>query len=636
MADFTATQHGKREILSHWLWAMPLILVVALLALSQIDLYPPRTDEFFSMYEAGWLESGPLSSLDVLHLLNQRSPDQTQLYFILAHYWGKWIGQDIALGRAFSVLSAVLALSMIYRLASDFAAPVAGLFAVTIAASNPFISFYFWYMRVYSLLILTAICVCWIYLRLAHARTRAKALDYVALFAACYLLANTHAMSALLFLALGAYHIIHIRKDRLWLYISITVAASLTLFAPQMAVLLTRGAEINYNLSLEYTGDGLQLFGHWLAANFAGCAPLLLPIVLAGHIAMIRTVGMTAAQPFFILVYYLIALVSLAQLTGVVTRGSLRVALVGFPLFALFVSCGLYGLYRTRKWLGLLALFWIAAGFAFHESRGWVQYTSQHSTYSEIIPWHAISRAAAKSEQRPAHIAGYKFDPFRLNWPTKFNDYPQNDFYFAIHGITVESIADVAGFDAFIMHRALTDPYIWLMYRQDLVTVEEASELEMKISAAHYVPCSHHELGIDTVLIEYHWRALDCAARAPVSTQETAQIEYEFHASALGADGETLLFVDRWTAMDDFPPEQYNLSHQLISANWENLAQLDLPLVNEGSLRQFSIDINDAPAGKYRLMAILYDNQTNERFDWIDNPSQPRYVLALADVEIPE
>ena len=84
------------------------------------------------------------------------------------------------------------------------------------------------------------------------------------------------------------------------------------------------------------------------------------------------------------------------------------------------------------------------------------------------------------------------------------------------------------------------------------------------------------------------------------------------------------------------PAERYNLSHQLISADWEQGAQLDLPLVHENSLRQFSIDATDAPAGTYRLMAILYDSRSRERFDWIENQGDPPYMQVLAEVAIPE
>ena len=104
----------------------------------------------------------------------------------------------------------------------------------------------------------------------------------------------------------------------------------------------------------------------------------------------------------------------------------------------------------------------------------------------------------------------------------------------------------------------------------------------------------------------------------------------------MSEDSDALLFVDRWTAKEGMPTNGLKLSHQLISADWEKVAQLDLPLVNEDRMRQFSIGIAQAPAGNYRLMTILYDGETGERHDWTDNPGEPRYMQALADVVIPD
>ena len=72
------------------------------------------------------------------------------------------------------------------------------------------------------------------------------------------------------------------------------------------------------------------------------------------------------------------------------------------------------------------------------------------------------------------------------------------------------------------------------------------------------------------------------------------------------------------------------MSHQLINDDWEMVAQLDVPLVHEDKLRQFSVYVSDVPPGNYRLMAILYNAQTGERVPWIDNPGYVPEMLNLA------
>ena len=66
----------------YWVWAIPILLVVASLAFRQIDVFPPTTDEFFSMYNAGWLANGAYSPEQVVQSLRRHSPDHTPLYFV--------------------------------------------------------------------------------------------------------------------------------------------------------------------------------------------------------------------------------------------------------------------------------------------------------------------------------------------------------------------------------------------------------------------------------------------------------------------------------------------------------------------------------------------------------------------------
>ena len=76
------------------------------------------------------------------------------------------------------------------------------------------------------------------------------------------------------------------------------------------------------------------------------------------------------------------------------------------------------------------------------------------------------------------------------------------------------------------------------------------------------------------------------------------------------------------------------MSYQLLTANWENVAQIDLPLVHEGKLRRFALDIGTVPSGTYRLITVLYNANTGERFEWNNTTSDPRDVLTLTEIVI--
>lgn len=140
------------------------------------------------------------------------------------------------------------------------------------------------------------------------------------------------------------------------------------------------------------------------------------------------------------------------------------------------------------------------------------------------------------------------------------------------------------------------------------------------------------QAGVDTVILDYAWAVLDCAELDSQLEARTALHEIHFFGAEVSANGSTLNFVDSWSATVDFAHEDYMMSFQLISAGWDNVAQVDLPLVHEGMPRQFSIDIGNVTPGNYRLMVIVYDKHTGRRLAWNDSGADPPELLPLADV----
>lgn len=625
---------GGNGALNHWILALPILLAVALVGIRQVDRLPPRTDEFISMVNVGWIVDGPYSPLDTLESLAANSPDHTPLYFLLLNLWGQLVGPDIATGRLLSLFAGLLGAAMIYRLTRDLVSPIAAVFALVVLASNTFYNFYLLYLRMYPLLALNAAIVCWFYWRILRQHSAPGRRDYVALGAACYALVNTHAVSVLLFIALGIYHLLHVGKDRRWLNVAIAALLSLALFSPWAVLLISAGVGQTFSSAAPTFDNTREVLDSWLSIGFSGSVTLLI-VTVAGLALLLRRRCQRTRHVVLILAYYLIILALFTQFVGIVVPGTMRLTAPGFALLIPCIALSLYQLYRLRKLLGLLALVWLLGGIAYQQSDEWTRFLSISGRYTELLPWHAVSRVVTSSDLARANVVGYQFDPFRLNWRSKI-DYPQNEFYFSRHGIEVRSAEDTASFEEIIRLHTITEPTVWLMYRRDLAGPAAASELDAIMREARYRHCASQDLGSDAVLALYSWEALACAPPSLVSRHKTALLQYEFYAAALSADGDTLLFVDRWTAKEDMPSDGFNLSHQLISADWDRVAQLDLPLVNEGERRQFSIDIADVPAGAYRLMTILYDSSSGERYDWIDNPSQPAYMQVLADLVIAE
>ena len=297
---------GVENWLGRWIWAVPLLLVVTGMSARQLDLIVPEVDEFYFMNDAGLVSAGPFSPIDTLESVARNSPNHAPLYFILLNLWSHLVGGEIANLRVLTLFTGLLSLAMIYRLARDFVAPLAGLLALVVAISNALYNFYYANARMYPLLVLTGAITLWLYLRLAQSERKATRGDYLALAAASYALANTHVFSALLFVALGVYHLLHAPKDGRWLRIALAVGAGLLLFSPWLSVLLTQGLERTY-AAWRAESDSLgEFLGGLHAVGFNGSAALSLLTV--GGLALgwrRRTIDLRA--PSLILLYFLIA-----------------------------------------------------------------------------------------------------------------------------------------------------------------------------------------------------------------------------------------------------------------------------------------------------------------------------------------
>ena len=614
---------------AHWLWALPWLLGVAWLCIRQLDSYPPAVDEFYSMVNVGFASESLYTPGEVLASLQRNSANHTPLYFLLLNLWGRLVGGEVALARLLGGFCGLLSLAVVYRLARDFVAPLAGLLALVIMASNAFYNFYLPHARMYTLLALLAGVALWLYLRITQGRAQGHVGDYLALAAASYALANTHVFSGLLFAALGAYHLLHVRRDRRWLKVWLAFGAALLLFLPWAPVLLGPGIE----RSFVYLGAGraslLEIMGSWFAVTFNGGWILAL-IALGGCLAVLRRRGLPRYH--LIALYFVLALALTAQLTDALDGAKMRFALAGWLPVIVLAAAGLHGLARRRIWLALAGLLWLAAGLAFQQAAEWQPYFNGRELSFKEPPWQVVSRMA-QAEARPLMLSWYKFGEGHLVWGGHM-DYAQSDYYFHERGVKFETFVPVERFRDNAGHHATSQPRHWVLIDSALVDAAAAAELDEIMSAAHYRACETLAIGQAGLLVKYSWQTLACRETQP-TRYENELINYDFYGAALAQDKDLLLFVDDWRPRGIVPPAGTKLSHQLLDSSGDNVAQLDLPLSNRQGMRQFAIDVSGVAPGDYRLMAIVYDSQSNERSGWLDGGDSTDMQL-IQTVTIPE
>ena len=618
-------------VLGHWIWAVPILLAVALLAVREIDRYPPSPDEYRSMNNVGWVADGPFAPIDVLQSLARNSPGQAPLYYLILNVWGSSVPQDIALARLVSIYCGLLFLATSFRLIRDFVDPVCAPIALVVVASNAFLNLYFPHARMYQLLLLVSALALWSYLRIVNRRQAPRNSAYAAFFLSCLALASTHAASIFLFLAIGAYHILCVPKGKRWLRVVLCVGLALLIYSPWTIHMVSEGVDRFVTDKRHLSANGPQLLASWAEVLSNGNIILLL-LPAAGLLIAWRRRHIALRSYHLLIVYYLAVVILAEQSVGVFSAGRLRYLQPGFLLLLLAQAAGLYALYRIRRWLGLLALLWIMVGGYYQHEADWRGLAPDRSWSLTHQPFHSISRAARLADAR-AIIITYKIDDRLIARPVGDFPPPLEDYFnqpgldFAVH----DSLTSI---EQDLQSKLLTAPSVWAVHQPSLVDQAEADALAQLFKFSHYQACESEALSEDSILTRYKWIALSCAEQQSPLQSSAALIDYKFFGAGRSDSEDALAFSDEWHARADALPDQYRISHQLLSEAGKKVAQLDLPLVHEGMARQFTIDIGRVPAGRYRLVAILYDRETRERFAWTHGDEQVAEMLTLAVIEL--
>ncbi len=623
----------RQAILSHWLLILPVLLVVAALGLRQIDLYPPDTDEFYSMYSAGWLTGGPFSPWEIIETLAACCNEQVPGYYFFLSAWGNLISYDVAIGRVFSVFCRLLMLALVYRLGRDFVGPASGFFAIVILAACAFANFYVAHLRMYPLFMLMAAVTLWVYLRLAHQVANAKPLDYLALGLATLVLLSIHLFSIVFLLPLAAYHLFFAPRGRRWLAVSFTGAVVGMLSAPWLLAVVSRTVSMEDKQAdmLAQTDTTWNILHNTLSL-FGNGQWLLLALCLAG-LAFAAKSSRWRISPFApIVAFQLILLAILNEATSFIVTSGYRYLLPSFIPMALLTAAGLYQLLQIRRVFGFLLALWIIGGLAFQANAHWRPYIVGREKAFRLPPWQVIARLAP-SDPAP-RIAG------QFNWSIKsfsFNrriPYSQRLHFFAPKDIPLSEFADLTELTELANRYQQTEPRMWILYDREHMSASEAQAAGQIIRDRDYDLCRTLAVGDAWQALDYAWDILECGGLERKSDARNSLIAHTLYAAEINDAGESLNIVAAWTALAEFSRADFALSYQLISADWENVAQGDLPMTDEGGLRRLSINLSDVPPGSYRLMTIHYNLRNGERLAWSDTPGNAPAMLPLAEITI--
>ncbi len=623
------TQQTPIKYQWHLIVCVLVLLVVSYLSFQQLDLYVVSHVEFKSLFNAGAMATESYSVFDVYDAVVTYSAQHTPGFFMLLHTWGNLFSWDVAIARIPAIFAGLLSLAMMYRLARDFVAPIGGVFAIVLLASSAFYAFYIPQIRMYPFLLLFNMVTLWLYLRILYQQRNVKPYDYAALFLMSALSLWIHIFSVVFLGMLGVYHLLFVSKTKRWWWVSVWVTVAVVLISPYYLVIISgidRVVEMNEVRQI-YLVETIQL---WLTFFLNG-SPVFALICVVGILIGIMQKTIRLRLYMLLGVIYLLIVGLMAQFTPIIAPSVMRYFISGWIPMIMLIVVGLVALIRLNQVFGLVIIIPIIAGWGFNMNTDWELYLDGRYGPYLRSPIHTIARDVLEQSHVPS-VIGYNSFEIYLTYEDNIS-YSQGQYFFDDQGIPFTVVSDEATFTDTVNLQTINEPTIWVFYKQSRISDKRLAVLD-NVMTVSYELCETQSVGVDSAIRKYYWSVLDC--QLPRSSQqfESSIVEYDWGQAIVDEDNQRLSIVDQWRSVNNANTDGYNISYQLLTGDWEKVAQLDLPLVNEGQFRLFNIDISDAPSGNYRLVGILYNGLDGSREEWVVEGQNIGDLITLTEVTV--
>ena len=271
------------NITQHWALMVPLLLIVAGLAIRQVDRFPISVDELLSMNNAGYINHDT-SIPSILSNLESNSAQHVPAYFLLLGVMSNIFGWVPPALRMIGVWFGLLALAGVYRIGREQHSGAAGLYAAMFMAGLTLYSFYYAHIRMYTMLTATTAFFVSSYLRLIQASRMVRFYQWLNLSISTFIFLSTHIFSITLIVMIGLYHLLFVPKNRRWFQVAGAIMVGGTPLLLWLPVLLkgfqhtstfsivTLNAlsppEILFNLLIVYSNNFIPLLNVWGGVAF--------------------------------------------------------------------------------------------------------------------------------------------------------------------------------------------------------------------------------------------------------------------------------------------------------------------------------------------------------------------------------
>ena len=618
-----------------WMAMIPLLLIIAGLTIPQINDLPISIDEHTSMWNAGDNPAGPYSPFEIVESLNEYSAQHTPGYFLALSLWGNLTGWHPPILRVLTIFMSLLAMAWTFRLGRDLASPQVGLIGAILLASLPFYTVYNVHIRMYPFLVVTVASMLWIYLRIIYKPKPPTRLEYGGLFLATLFLLSAHVFSITLLIALGLYHLLIVPKNQRWMHINQTVVVAGLVFLPYGIVLVNGFKVTRTVIALQYNSMTTPEILATVAYLFSNGTYLILLLVIGLAIVAWRKSNPRVLPMLWLSAMTLLVIILLNQFLNLIPIERSRYLLVLWIPLAVTMAIGIMQVSRWRLLPILILGSWMASGLWMHTTMDYPLYTGgrgemwlapsvQHITPAlanrmtssdKILGYTNTLHLEARGRHGPS-VSNYYFSPYGIN--AKFIYLDRNKL--SLEDARLKTLDVIAG-----------QPSIWFTHQPDLPSADYL-HVAYEVLNEHHDLCETEHIEGDVTLEHYVWKGLDCQ---PITSDKTVtydDITMTNVDALLSDDQSTLTIVGNWEVAEDFPETTYNISYQVITSDWQNVAQVDeFVLTGKPRWTQVTLPIDELDAGDYRVMIVIYHWQNGEKLTGLVNPSGEEGTLITVD-----
>lgn len=575
-------------------------------------------DELYSLSNMGVFAT-PYSLTEVVDSLTEHSPNHVPLYFFLGARWAALGGWSQLSMRFLSLLIGLLLIAWTYRFAADLLDRKTAATAALLLTTSGFVLMYFHEIRMYSLLLLLTVIHAWLYWRLTSAKS-ARRWHWLCFILTAVALLYTHVFSLFVFVGLGIRHMLYFSRIRQWRRIVAAWAIGALAFLPYLPHYL-QGA------LAERTIPGLQdsaLSAPQLARELGniivnGIEVLWLPLALLAVLAVWKRRHPAMIQLVTVWAGIVLSLMLFNEFFPLIDRLRFRFFLVSMPFFAILCA---HLLFAPRRWEFILipfALVWIAGGLHIHGlGDSWV-YSGRTSIFVDIPPLHRHADALRSKTRELDKALGFsqaKWVDWKLRHGKSIADYyygvmlNRDHAFVILDGSASDTLED--------LDKLIDDhPYLVLVYNpaeKPLILGEVIAALE-----AEYTTCNVLVEQNDLIAQRFVYKTLACDREyEPIHYENGIRIIDKF--ADFDSDRQTVRVVTGWEVADEAQLEEYNVSIQLLTSDWQKVGQYgDEHLYNDVLIWYIAeMSTADLPPGEYQAVVILYDRYSNAKVTGTD------------------